>query len=87
MLSYDTYESVENDAYENANSYHVSATLTNLIGTHVHIEPTIEDSEAGVVTYADVTPLTSAELETLFDRGFDLVAFALGESEHDWLKD
>jgi hypothetical protein len=81
----DTLQDTIADSYENAASYHASATLTSLIGTHMHVESEIEDAES--YTLRDVTPITPAEIETLYERGFDLVAFALGDSEHDWLAD
>ena len=76
MNDVDTYASTEAAAYENADRFHDNMLVSEIIGTSMHVE----DEEV-------YTPLTSAELETMFDRGFDLVAFALGESEHDWLED
>ena len=66
MLSYDTYESVENDAYENTASYAASATLASLIGTNMHVEAEIDDVES--YTLADMTTLTSAELDSILER-------------------
>ena len=69
---YDTYESTETAAYEHAASYAASATLASLIGTSMHVEAEIDDLES--FTLADMTTLTSAELDSLLAR-----------DTHDWL--
>mgnify|MGYP003660874233 FL=1 len=66
MDNVDTYESVENGAYENAASFAASATLGSLIGTHMHVEAEIDDAES--YTLADMRTLTSAELTSLVER-------------------
>ena len=68
----DTYVSTENAAYENAASFHASATLGSLIGTNMHVEAEIDDLES--YTLADMVGLTSAELDSLLER-----------DTHNWL--
>ena len=63
---YDTYVSTETAAYENSASYHASATLGSLIGTHMHVEAEIDDLES--YTLADMTPLTTSEIVSLVER-------------------
>ena len=72
MNDYDTHESIVRGAYENAASYHASATLGSLIGTHMHVEAETADLES--YTLADMVGLTNAELDSLLDR-----------DTHNWL--
>jgi hypothetical protein len=68
----DTLQDTIADSYENAASYHASATLGSLIGTHIHVESEIEDTESH--TLRDMHALTSAELTSLVER-----------DTHNWL--
>ena len=68
----DTLQDTIADSYENAASYHASATLSSLIGTNMHVEAEIDDLES--YTLADMVGLTNAELDSLRER-----------DTHNWL--
>ena len=70
--NFDTQANVIEAAYENSASYHASARLGSLIGTHIHVESEIEDTES--YTLRDMHELTTAELTSLVER-----------DTHDWL--